>query len=244
MTDPVALNNQTHRLLRVTMEKALHESAGANVIGVIPHEFKRLVAHFPIFFAKSPENGQFEPVVLLGFRNGENLFMVNGVWDAAYLPLQVQREPFSLTPRRDAAPGSAPLDLALDINLPYVQTREGERLFTDDGQTTPFLKNIGSIMSALVAGSREAHAFTSRLSELALLEPVRIDIGFVDATETKLEGLYWIAAPVLKGLPAAFLTELRDRDYLEWIYFQMASLAHVPELVARKNRQITASAQN
>jgi hypothetical protein len=244
MADPVALNNQTHRLLRVTMDKARHESAGANVIGVIPHEFKRLVAHFPIFFARSPENGQLEPVVLLGFQNGENLFVTDGVWDAAYLPLQVQREPFSLVPRRDAAPGSTSLDLALDVNLPEVQTREGERLFTDDGQTTPFLKNVGSIMSTLVAGSREAHAFTARLSELNLLEPVRIDIGFVDASETKLEGLYWIAATVLKALPAVVLAELRDREYLEWLYFQMASLSHVPALVARKNRHISGAARN
>jgi hypothetical protein len=37
-------------------------------------------------------------------------------------------------------------------------------------------------------------------------------------------------------LPAAQLAELRDREFLQWIYFQMASISHVSGLVARKNR--------
>ncbi len=87
-----------------------------------------------------------------------------------------------------------------------------------------------------MAGAKEAYAFTGRLAELNLIEPVQIDIEFVDRSETKLQGLYWIAAAALKALPAAQLAELRDREFLEWMYFQMASLSHVSELVARKNR--------
>ena len=49
----------------------------------------------------------------------------------------------------------------------------------------------------------------------------------------------WIAAAALKALPAAQLAELRDREFLEWIYFQMASIAHVSALVARKNRRLS-----
>jgi hypothetical protein len=55
----------------------------------------------------------------------------------------------------------------------------------------------------------------------------------------KLQGLYWIAAAALKALPAAQLAELRDREYLEWMYFQMASLSQVSQLVARKNRLLS-----
>jgi hypothetical protein len=29
---------------------------------------------------------------------------------------------------------------------------------------------------------------------------------------------------------------LRDRGFLEWLYFQMASVSHVSSLVARKNK--------
>ena len=40
-------------------------------------------------------------------------------------------------------------------------------------------------------------------------------------------------------LPAAQLAELRDHKFLEWMYFQMASLSHVSVLVARKNRLLS-----
>ena len=47
------------------------------------------------------------------------------------------------------------------------------------------------------------------------------------------------AAAALKALPAAELAELRDRGYLEWLYFQMASVSHVSGLVARKNQLLS-----
>jgi len=237
----VALNNQTHRNVRIATMRSSIEYAAVNAVSVIPREFQRLVAHYPIFFTKSTETGQFEPAALLGFARQENLFLMDGRWDAAYVPLQIQRQPFSLIPRPgDVAQGKRPaLDVALDLSSPHVQTQEGERLFLDDGQPSKFLQTITSMLSALVSGSTEAYTFTGRLAELDLIEPVRIDIEFVDGSDTKLQGLYWIAAAALKALPAAQLAELRDREFLEWMYFQMASLAHVSALVARKNRLLS-----
>jgi hypothetical protein len=237
----VVLSNQTHRNVRIAAARSSRGDAAVNAVSVIPREFARLLAHYPIFFTKSTDTGQFEPAALLGFERHENLFLTNDRWDAAYVPLQIQRHPFSLIPRRgDGAEGKpAALDVALDLDSPYIQTQEGERLFLDDGQPSKFLQSITSMLSALVSGSTEAYAFTGRLAELNLIEPVQIDIEFVNGSETKLQGLYWIAAAALKALPAAQLAELRDREFLEWIYFQMASLAHVSALVARKNRLLS-----
>ena len=238
--DLAALNSRTHRALRVAVARARCEHGAVNLVGVIPREFPRLLAHYPIFFVKSPDSGQFEPAALMGFSAGENLFIAAGIWDAAYIPLQIQRQPFALIPRpADAAAGTQPsLDLALDMQNASVQTEEGERLFQDDGQASPYLKNLSSIMTALVSGSKEAHDFAGRLAQLNLLEPVRIDIEFVDASKSQLQGLYWISAAALQALTSEQLAELRDRQYLEWMYFQMASLAHVSGLVARKNLKL------
>lgn len=236
----VALDSTAHRDLRV-VTRPDPVCVEINAVSVIPQEFPRLLAHYPIFFTKSAENGRFEPAALLGFGQKENLFLVNGQWEAAYVPLQIQRQPFSLLPRRaDPARGTQDsLDVALDIDSPQIQTQQGERLFLEDGAPSKYLQNISSMLSALVSGSRDAYAFTGRLAELNLLEPVRIEIEFVDRSQAKLQGLYWIAAAALKALPAPQLAELRDRGFLEWLYFQMASLAHVANLVARKNRLLS-----
>jgi SapC len=235
----VALNSQTHRGARFDAALAARDAANTNLVSVVPREFARLVAHYPIFFAKSSDNGQFEPAALLGFERGENLFVSDGIWDVPYAPLQLQRQPFSLIPR-PAEPGTQPsLDVAVDFANPSMQTPDAERLFQDDGQPAKLLQKISSILSALVSGSREAYAFTQKLVELNLLETVRVDIQFVNGTDTKLEGLYWIAASAVKSLTGAQLAELRDREYLEWMYFQMSSLAHVGGLVARKNKRLS-----
>ena len=240
MANLVALDSQTHRNLRV-VPRPSREWAGFNVVSVIPLEFPRLLAHYPIFFTKNAQSGRFEPAAVLGFQRQENLFFVNDRWDVAYVPLQIQRQPFSLLPRPGAgsAADQPSLDVAIDLDSSNIQTQEGERLFLDAGEPSKFLQNITSMLGALLAGSREGYAFTGRLAELNLIEPVRIDVEFVDCSEAKLEGLYWIAAAALKALPAAELAELRDRGYLEWLYFQMASVSHVSGLVARKNQLIS-----
>ena len=233
MVNLVTLDSQAHRNLRVSRHTS-PQVAQVDAVSVVPREFQRLVAHYPIFFTKNADSARFEPAALLGFQKRENLFFVESRWDAAYVPLQFQRQPFSLLPRAGAGQNS--LDIALDMSSTQVLTgRDGERLFHDDGQPSRYLQNITSILQGLVSGAAEGYAFTGRLAELNLLEPVKINIEFVDHREARLEGLYWIAPAVLKALPAAELADLRDRGFLEWLYFQMASLAHVSSLVARKN---------
>jgi hypothetical protein len=235
----VVLNSQIHRDVRIAATRPTRQNAEVNAVSVIPREFPRLLAHYPIFYTKNTETGRFEPSALLGFQPQENLFFSEGRWDAAYVPLQIQRLPFSLITRRsNESEGTPTLDVAIDLSQ-TVQSPEGQRLFLDDGQPTKFLQNITSMLSALVSGTTEAYAFTGRLAELNLIEPVQIEIEFVNGSENKLQGLYWIAAAALKALPAAQLAELRDREFLEWMYFQMASVAHVSALVARKNRRLS-----
>jgi hypothetical protein len=240
MVKLVTLDSRAHGNLRVSRHTS-PQIAQVDAVSVIPREFQRLVAHYPIFFIKSAASGRFEPVALLGFQKRENLFFVEGRWDVAYVPLQIQRQPFSLVPHRSDAPGGGPgsVDIAIDMSSSQVQTGEGERLFDDHGQPSGYLQSITSMLSALVSGATEGYELTGKLAELNLLEPVGINIEFVDRSETKLQGLYWIAAAALKALSGAQLAELRDRGFLEWLYFQMASVSHVSGLVARKNKLLS-----
>jgi hypothetical protein len=237
MVNLVTLDSRAHRNLHVSRHTS-PQVAQVDAVSVVPREFQRLVAHYPIFFTKNAESARFEPAVLLGFQKKENLLFVEGRWDVAYVPLQFQRQPFSLIPRVGAA-GQNSLDIAIDMSSSQVRTDDGQRLFYDDGQPSKYLQSITSILQALVSGSAEGYAFTGRLAELNLLEPVKLNIEFVDHSEARLEGLYWIAPAVLKALPATELAELRDREFLEWMYFQMASLAHMSSLVARKNKLLS-----
>ncbi len=134
MANRVALNNQVHRDIRIAATRPTPQNAEVNMVSVIPREFPRLLAHYPIFFTKNMETGRFEPCALLGFQPQENLFFVNGRWDAAYVPLQIQRQPFSLITRRaeDPKENRPRLDVAIDMSRPF-NRRRVKRLFLDDG---------------------------------------------------------------------------------------------------------------
>ncbi len=236
MASMVTLDKDVHRGLRIDNHPS--ETYGDNVgmIGVVPREFARLVAHYPIFLRRTPANDGYECGAVLGFSNNENLFLTGDRWDALYVPLNVQRQPFAVMAR----PGDAPNTLAVAVDMDSSRLVEdgGEAVFLSDGQPTEYLQRVTAALNEMVQGSKMATDYTARLEELGLIEPVRVDVQFADRSQIKLDGLFSISREKLQALPGAALTALRDAGYLEWIYTQLASLVHMNDLIARKNRRL------
>lgn len=240
MSNWVPVDAQAHRAVRILTGAAARFGDDVGVISVLPCEFPRLLAHYAIFLRKSAETGRFEPAALLGFGNRENLFLVGERWDADYVPLQVQRQPFSVLPGAEgAAAQRGELQLAFDADSPRVGAQRGEALFHENGEPTPYLRRMAGVLNTFVAGASEALQYCARLAELDLIEPIRIDAQFVDGSEVKLQGLYTIRADALQALPGPRLVELRDQGFLRLAYYQLASGAHLASLIARKNRKLT-----
>ncbi len=235
MAAHVALNSLAHRNLKVDVHPSADYGDNIGMVGVIPREYGRLVAYYPLFFRKVGEEGRFEPGAMLGFGNDENLFLANGRWDALYVPLQFQRQPFAVWSEGEG--DAAKLTVAIDTESPRLKPA-GEAIFLDDGRATDYLQNVTSALSELAQGAPVAFAYAAKLNELGLIEPVTLDIEFVDRSKLKLTGLYSISREKLAALKAKQLTELRDAGYLELLYYQLASMVHVSSLIARKNKII------
>ncbi len=241
MTNIVVLNSDAHRDLRVDPRPSEAHGDNVGMVGVVPREFARLVVHYPIFLRRTPvpenELGDgFECGVVLGFGNEENLFLDGDHWDALYVPLNIQRQPFAVT-GREGDP-AADLSVTVDLDSPRVVERGGEALFLADGQPSDYLQRLTAGLNELVQGTRIGLEYTAKLNQLGLIEPVRIDATFADGSQVKLEGLHSISRDKLQGLSARKLADLRDAGYLELIYFQLASLGQMNALIARKNRRL------
>jgi len=91
------LNNIQHKDLRVITQRGAQWGDDFMSAPVTVDEFRKLQAHYPIVF-QPDGNGGFVPTALFGLEQGQNLFLnPNGEgWDADYLPLSVQRLPFSI----------------------------------------------------------------------------------------------------------------------------------------------------
>jgi hypothetical protein len=229
MARHVLLNNIDHKDLRI--DTAHNAALGDEVMfsPTFPAEFRNVQAYYPIVFRKTSE-GAFHPIALHAFQEGRNLFLDNGRWDAAYIPLAIERQPFLIG--RDGEE----LLVHIDLDNPRVRTDAGERLFLDQGGTTAFLDRITSVLLALHEGLEATPAFVEALLRHELLESFTLDVELDDGSLNRLVGFYTINEDKLRTLDGTVLQELHGAGFLEPLYMVVASASRFRDLIDRMNR--------
>lgn len=129
MTQHALLNNVAHKDLRVVTRRSAAFGDDAMAVLTFPAEFRNVQAHYPIVFTKSKE-GAYAPLALFGFREKQNLFLRGEDWDASYVPLMVERQPFLI-----GNSGSEKPVVHIDLDSPRLSQTEGELLFKEHGGT-------------------------------------------------------------------------------------------------------------
>ena len=230
MSNIVILNSQTHRHLRVRAQASARYGDDQRFVPVVISEFPLLAVHYPILLSKDADTGAFYCGAMLGIDAGENLFLADKGGGDAYRPLNLQRGPFY----------TAGSDLAIDLDSPRIASEgsDGERLFGEGGEPTPYLHSIMALMRELRPGLERSKVFISTLMTLKLVEPVTLDLGFDDGTKREVTGLYTIDKAALQALPDAAVLDLFRRGYLQLIYLMIASLKQIPVLAQSKNRRL------
>lgn len=231
MANHAILNNVDHKHLRVvTTRGAAYGDAVMSAL-TFPAEFRDLQACYPIVFAQDGSGG-YDAVALLGFEQGENLFLGPDGWDAPTIPLTVERQPFMIGRNGDE------LSIHIDLGSPRVRDGgiEGEALFLTYGGTSEYLERISSVLRTIHDGLAASRAFVATLVELDLIESFVLDVELDDGSQNRLAGFYTINEDRLALLSADQLAGLHRAGYLQAVYMAVASLAQFRNLIARKNR--------
>lgn len=228
MAQHVLLNNIDHKDLRV--ETARSAALGDEVMFAVtfPAEFRNVQAYYPIVFRKSAD-GEFQPIALLSFQEGRNLFLQDGRWDASYIPLAIQRQPFLIG--RDGEE----LLVHVDLDNPRVSVDQGEMLFREQGGTTAFLERMTSVLLALHDGLQAVPAFVESLLQHDLLESFALDVELDDGSLNRLVGFYIINEEKLRALDGAAIQQLHRAGFLEPLYMAVASASRFRDLIDRMN---------
>ena len=240
MTRHVLLDNVTHKDLRVIRDYAKVPGYDVNVARVFPSEFIQLQAEYPLFFLRNKEEGGFEPVALLGFGDKENLFLDDNGWDAGYVPLSIERQPFLIGFQEqvvDGVPTEAPV-VHIDLDHPAVSDIEGERVFLQHGGESPLLERISSVLMSIHRGHAAAKSLSEMLVGLELIESLTLGVELKDGSKESLKGLYTINEDKLQNLNASALEALHRKGHLRDVYMMLASLPNVSRLIDRKNRRL------
>jgi hypothetical protein len=223
------LNNITHKDLRVITQRGSQWGDDFMSAPVTVDEFRKLQAHYPIVFERDDKGG-FAPAVLFGLQAGQNLFLKDGEgWDADYLPLSVQRIPFSI----GIAEGDE-LRMMVDMASKRIsQGAEGEAVFLPQGGTTDFTENANSVLHTLHQGLQATTDFVQTLMQHELLESFVLDVERPDGSRGQLVGFFIIHEERLAALDAATVAMLHQADYLQPIYMAIASLSNFTALIKR-----------
>ncbi len=236
MFNPVILRNVEHNHLRVIDTRGAAYGDAMMYSTTFPTEYRDLHACYPIVFRKTDDGVTFESVALFGFEEGENLFLQGDRWQAACLPLSVQRHPFLI------GQSKGELNVSIDLSSPRVSSNQGHPLFLADGASTEYLERANSVLLAIHKSMEASAPFFMALARYDLLESFVLDVELDSGAKGRMVGFYTINEDKLGALSGEVLEQLNRNGYLQAIYMAIASLSNLRALIERKNRADAAAA--
>jgi hypothetical protein len=231
---PVLLDRERHAELKLDRGAGYGFARSSNSVMLSGEEFAAASASYPVVFVDIG-GGRLFPVALLGLRARENLFVrASGAWEAGrYVPAFVRRYPFVLTDDQN---------VCFDEAAPALKGRKGEPLFAPDGASTPVLAETLAFLSAYQRTIDETQRFVDRLSTLALLKPIALQVAVDADAPFRLKGLHVVDEAALNALQDEALLPLFRAGWLGWIHAHLTSLARIDDLGARSRARAPAQA--
>jgi hypothetical protein len=221
------LNTESHRDLRIRADVGAHPHFV--MIGI--NEFPAAASVCPILLAKDPATGEFYAAALFGFQPGEVLVEGANEGNAAFRPLDLQRQGFL----------TADENIAVDTGHPRFGEGATIALFEADGTPTNALRKIQQALGQLVAGVEATRAFFRELLRLKLIEPIDISLKFDDGQKLSLDGLYTVSRDGLAELDDAEIVALFRKGYLQAALCMTLSLSQIAVLARHRNQRLTAA---
>ena len=233
------LNNIDHQDLRVVVRYGAEFGDNVATVLTFPTEYADVQREYPIFFRKDKASDEFQSVALLGFQEGENLFLEAGGWNANYLPGIIARGPFLIGFQEQQVDGALRKEPVIHVDLDHarVSRTEGQPVFLPRGGNTPYLEHVATVLRGIHEGLEISRAMFSAYSELDLIEPIKLEVNVSNSEKYGLEGLHTINQEKLRALDGESLLRLHRAGFLQGAFLVMASLGNVKALMAVKQRR-------
>ncbi len=225
---PVPLNKNEHKDLKIKPNVGDFSFASkTNSVIVAGVEFSEAAKEYPIVFAEVGDT--MVPVVLLGLRNEENLFVNEaGEWDARYIPAFVRRYPFVL-----AETGAENQRMVcIDEGFAGFNTEEGEALFEGE-ESTPILQQAIDFLEEYQKQYVRTELFMNRLKELDLLISLNAKVDMADGQQFALTGLNVVDEKKLLELSDEDALAFFKSGQLAWVYAHLVSLGSLGAMIDR-----------
>lgn len=223
-----ALNGKTHGKKKVKPLTSFKFAENQNLASLIIGEFYLAAGVYPIVFVKTGET--FMPFALMGFKQGENLFLdENGQWQASYIPAVIRRYPFVL----GKSDGRDDMMLCIDEESGLLSDDEGESLFQEDGQPGPMVEKARNFLTELHRSGQFTSKFAKELMDRDLLSPLQIKI--TEGEETmNVTGCLAVNEKKFNEISDEDFLALRKIGALPLIYAHLLSLNQMNQLIRKR----------
>jgi len=229
------VSSARHRDWSVRPSHKFSFASKANSVPLMAVEFVAAAHEYPIVFTLD-DNNVAMPLVVLGFDADRSLYVrADGSWDAKYVPAFIRRYPFIFSASDDGQTLTLCIDEAyegLDRDM-----NDGQRLFSDDGDRTPYLERMLEFVNQYQGEHQRTVALGKILGDLDILQASEAKFAFNDGKEHALRGFYCVSREKLKQLGPKKLQQIFANDLLELIYLHLYSLRNFEELILRSTTE-------
>lgn len=226
----VALNSEAHRNLKFAASEVnflfARETTASLIAGV---EFAEAMREYPIVFVRG-EDQAMRPVVLLGVRDGENLFVdEQGKWDARYIPAFVRRYPFVM------AEGDVPgqLVVCIDPSCTALNEQRGDLLINAEGKPEKRMNEMMEFLQNFQQEFSRTELLAKQLDELDLFIQQGARFDTATGQTFQLNDFYVIDEAKFDKLPDEQLPALFRSGVLGLVYLHLASMSNMRKLLDR-----------
>ena len=195
-------------------------SRSVNSVPLTAVEFPSAASEYVIIFAGTGD--VVTPAVLLGMRDGENLYLAEGGgWKARYVPAFLRRYPFVFS----SADEGKNFTLCIDESYQgFNQEGRGKALYDEPQKPSQYTQNVLKFLQQYQLEFQRTQNFCKKLKDLNLLEPMRAQISLESGEKIALGGFMAVDRARLKTLPSDKLAELVKSDEMELIYAHLLSM--------------------
>lgn len=226
LAQPVVLNNELHKDLRVLGQFSLESVNDRHIAPLMLQEFAAAAAFYPIFFLQV--NEEFAPVAVFGLKEGQNLFIKDQKWEGQYVPAGIRAYPFSLAQANDDQ-----LLLCVNDQADNISRTEGQALFNEDNTPTEFFDGVNKFFRDYIDANAVSRNIMAQLKEMGLLKADGLQYRDLAGKEHRLNGFFVIDREKFEALSDEQFLSLRKFGVLQAIYAHFSSLDRIGSLITR-----------
>ncbi|WKE66160.1 SapC family protein [Gallaecimonas kandeliae] len=223
----VPLNSNSHGYLKVDSQPRFQSFAGDHLVPLVLREFVGAACEFPVIFVKHGQSGQLNAVAMMGLRAGENLYCQGEDFDSPFVPLALRNPPFAVSFQDEERENAL---ICIDENSELVSAHQGEALFDENGEQSPYLQDRVQALMQYVNDSDMTELFIKALADKDLLIGRELTLRLESGENVMVNGIYVVDEARLNALSAEDFEWFRSRGLLAPIYAHLCSMNQIHRL--------------